>query len=157
MFRDSLGYTDGEVLGSDVAIKLGYTYGKVLVTILGSVDGIKLVIDDGTYIGSFYGLFDGSNHGKLESVLPGDSIWFTDGKVIGSDKVSKLSLFDGKVIATILGNVDEVTIALDVGTELGSLYRSFDYSNDGKFGGLFFKVHWDLMMDKCMDLMKVSN
>ena len=57
----------------------------------------------------------------------------TDGKVFGSDEVIILGLFDGKVLGTILRNVDGITLALDVGTNMGYLYESFDYSNDGKF------------------------
>ena len=39
---DSLGYTVGELLGSDESIKLGLFYGKVLVNTLGNVDRITL-------------------------------------------------------------------------------------------------------------------
>ena len=39
------------MLGSDEGIKLGSTYGKVLDTILGNVDGITLGLDIGTKLG----------------------------------------------------------------------------------------------------------
>ena len=41
---------------------------------------------------------------------------------------------------TILGNVDLITIGIDVGTELGSLYGYFDYSNDGKHDGYLLVI-----------------
>ena len=56
----------------------------------------------------------------------------TDGKVIVSDEGIKLRSTDGKVLANITGNVDGITLLLDVGTELSSLDGSFDGSNDGK-------------------------
>ena len=57
-------------------------------------------------MGSLDGYFDGSNDGKLEGLYLGCSLVKTDGKVPGSDEVIRLGLFDGKVIGTILGNVD---------------------------------------------------
>ena len=41
--------------------------------------------------------------------------------MIGSDKGIKLGLSDGKVIGTIIGNVDVITLGIDVGTDLGSV------------------------------------
>ena len=41
--------------------------------------------------------------------------------MLGSDEGIKLGLSDGKVLDTILGNVDEITLGLDSGTELVSL------------------------------------
>ena len=41
--------------------------------------------------------------------------------MLGSDEVIKMGIYDGKVIGTILGNVDIITLGLDIGTELGSL------------------------------------
>ena len=35
-----------------------------------------------------------------------------------------------KVLVTILRDVDGITLSIDVGTELGSLDRSFDGSNE---------------------------
>ena len=60
----------------------------------------------------------------------------TDDKVLGSDEGIKLGLFYSKVFDTILGNVDKITLGLDVGPDLGYLDRSFDCSNDGKLEGL---------------------
>ena len=41
------------------------------------------------------------------------------------------------MLGDTLGNVDEITLRLDIGTELGLLDVSFDGSNDGKLEGLF--------------------
>ena len=86
----------------------------------------------------------------------------------GSDEGIKLRIYDGKVIDTILGNVDGITLRLDVGPELGSLYGYFDGSIDGNFEGFLHgdslmyndgKVHgsdeginWDILMVKCLVL-----
>ena len=57
-----MGYTDENILDSDEGIKLGYTGGKMLVTILVNLDRIKPGLDIGTELGSLYGSFDGSNY-----------------------------------------------------------------------------------------------
>ena len=44
----------------------------------------------------------------------------------GSDEVIKMGSNDGKVIITILGNIDVIILGIDIGTEPGSLDRSFD-------------------------------
>ena len=59
-----------------------------------------------------------------------DSLGYTDGKALVSDEGIKLVSTDGKVIGTIIGNVDKITLCLDIGTDLGSLYIFFDGSND---------------------------
>ena len=41
------------------------------------------------------------------------------------------------MLVTLLGNIDGTTFVLDVGTELGHLYGSFDGSNYDKLEGLF--------------------
>ena len=41
-------------------------------------------------------------------------------------------LSDGKLIFTILGYVDGITLGLDVGTDMGSSGGYFDGSNGGK-------------------------
>ena len=51
--------------------------------------------------------------------------------------MKKLRSTVGKVLGTLLVNVDVITFGLDVGTNLGSLDGSFDGSNDGKLEGLF--------------------
>ena len=56
--------------------------------------------------------------------------------VLVFDEGIKLGLFDGKVLGTILGNADGITLRLDVGTELGYLDGSFDY------------IHWFLWWPK---------
>ena len=60
----------------------------------------------------------------------------TYGKVLFSDEGIKLVLFDGKLLVTILGNVDDITIEIDVGTDLGSLDGSLGGSNDVNLEGL---------------------
>ena len=54
----------------------------------------------------------------------------TDGKVLGSDEDMKQGHTDDKVLGTIFWNFYGITLGLDVGTDLGSLYESFDVSND---------------------------
>ena len=46
----------------------------------------------------------------------GGSLGYTYGKVLGSDEGIKLGLSDGKVIDTIIRNVDGITLGIDVGT-----------------------------------------
>ena len=40
------------------------------------------------------------------------------------------------MLGTIIGNVDRITLGIDIGTKLVFLYGSFDGSNDGKLGVL---------------------
>ena len=54
-------------------------------TILGNVDVITLRIDVGTELGSLDVSFDGSNDRNIEGILIGDSLGYTDSKVLGSD------------------------------------------------------------------------
>ena len=56
--------------------------------------------------------------------------------MLGSDEVIKLRSTGGKVLGTIILNVDEITLRINVGTELGYLDGSFDGSNYGKIEGL---------------------
>ena len=56
--------------------------------------------------------------------------------MLGADEGIILELSGGKVIGTILVNVDVITLGIDVGTEMGSLDVSFDGSNDGNIEGL---------------------
>ena len=62
---DSLGSTNGKVIGSDEGIKLGLFHREVLDNIFVNIDGITLGIDVGTDLGYLDGSFDGSNYGKL--------------------------------------------------------------------------------------------
>ena len=48
----------------------------------------------------------------------GDSLGSNNGKLLGFDDIIKLLLYDGKVIVTKLGNIDEIKLGIDVGTEL---------------------------------------
>ena len=105
----------------DEGIKFGSTDGNVLGTILGNLDRIKLGIDVGTELGSLDEFFYISNYGKLEQLFLGDSLESTDVKVLGSDEGINLILSDGKVIGTILVDVDGITLGIDVGTDMGPL------------------------------------
>ena len=69
--------------------------------------------------------------------MHGYPLVYNDGKVIGSDDDIKLGLSAGKVLGTIFGNVDVITLGFDVVIELGVLDGSFDGSNDGRREGLF--------------------
>ena len=69
----------------------------------------------------------------------GGSPRYTDDKVPGSDEGIKLGSTDGKVLGTILGNVDGITPGFDSGTYMAPLDRSFDGSNDDNLEGLFLE------------------
>ena len=73
------------MVGSDECIKLGYTDGKVLGTILGNAYLITLGIDVGTELDSLDVSFYCSNVGKIEGGFIRDSIISTGVKVLGSD------------------------------------------------------------------------
>ena len=90
-------------------------------TILGNVYVIRLGIDVGIELGSLDIIFDDSNDGKLEGFFPGEPLESTDGKVLGFYTVINLGSTDGKVLGTILGNAYEMTLGIDIGTELVSL------------------------------------
>ena len=64
-----MGYINGKIIGYDEFIKVGFTDGIVLSTILGDVDGITLELDVGTWLGSSDGSFDGYNNGMFEGIL----------------------------------------------------------------------------------------
>ena len=67
-------------------------------------------------MGSLDVSFYGYNDDKIQGLLHGDSLVYTDSKVHGSDECIKLGCTDGKVLDTILGNVDGIILGLDVGT-----------------------------------------
>ena len=136
----SLGYTYGKFLGSNEGTKLGCTGGKVSATIFRKVDIITLGIDIGTEMGFLDVSFDGSNYGKLEGLFIVYSMGYTGGKVLGSNERIKLVLSGGKMLRTILVNLDGIALGLDVGTEIGYLDGSLDVSNHGKLEGLF--ISW---------------
>ena len=129
MLRDSLRFTEGKVIGSNEVIKLELNDIKLLGTIFGNVYGITLVIDVGIDLGSLYLSFDGSNGGQLKGLLSEDSLGSTDGKVLDFDEGTKLRSTIGKFLGTVLGNVNVITLGIDVGTELGCLYGTIDSSN----------------------------
>ena len=112
----SLKATVGKVIGTDEGIKLGYPYGEVFIIKLGEVYGIKLGLDVRIYMGSLDGPFDGCNIGKIEDLVLGESLEYNDGKMLGSDEVINLVSTDGKVLDTMLENVDVITLGLAVGS-----------------------------------------
>ena len=141
MTGGSLIYTDGKVLVSYGRIKLGLSDGIVLGNIVRNVGGITIELNDGTYMVSLDGYFDGSNDGKLEVLFIGESLVSTGGKVLG----------------TIIGNVDEITLDIYVGTEIGYLDEYFDDRNDRNLESLFLLTNWDIITVMCLALMKASN
>ena len=86
------------------------------------LDGITLCIDVETELGSLDGSFYGSNYSKLEEFLLGDSLGSTDDIVIVSDEGIELGLSDVKILGNITGNVDGITLGIDAGTDMCSLY-----------------------------------
>ena len=120
-FVGSLGSKDGKVIGFDKDMNLGFYDGKVLDTILVNVYGITLGLDVGTELVSLDGSFDGFSYGILDGLFLADALGYTDGKVNVSDADIKLVYTDGKIIGSILRDVDGITLGLDVGTDLGSL------------------------------------
>ena len=132
-----MGYTDSKLIGFDEGIKLGYIDSKLIRTIVENLDGITLRIDFGKEIGSSDVSFDSSNDVKLYRLLLGYSMGSTYGKELESDGGIKLISNYSKVLGNILGDIDVITLGLDVGTELGCLDRNYDGSNNGKLEGLF--------------------
>ena len=49
-------------------------------------------------------------------LLLGESLVYTDGKVLGSDEGIRLGLFYGGLLGTTLVNLYVITLGLDVGT-----------------------------------------
>ena len=82
-------------------------------------------------------IYNDYNYGNLEGLFLGESLEYTDGKVIGSNEGKKMGLSGGKMLGKIPGDVYGITLGLDVGTYLDSLDVSFDSSNDGKLKGIF--------------------
>ena len=102
------------MLESDEGIKLGLSDEKILFTMLLNVDGITLGLVFGTELRYLYGSSYGSNDDKLDDLLLGDSLEYTDGKLLGSDESIKLGSTDGKFIDTMLRNVDGIKLGLDI-------------------------------------------
>ena len=67
-------------------------------------------------MGSFDISFDCSNAGKLEGILIWGSLVYTDGKVPRYHEFINLGSTDGKVLGTILVNIDGITPGIDIGT-----------------------------------------
>ena len=126
-------------------------------TVLGNVYGVTLRIDVGTKLGSLYGYFDGSDDSKFKLLLIGYSLGSTDFKVLGYGEGIKLGYTDGKVFGTLIGNVCEVTLTIDIGKNMGALNGSFDCSIVNKLKGLLLGESLDLIIIKCLALKKTSN
>ena len=129
--------TDDNVLGSDERIKIALSSNKLLGTIFGNIYIIILGIDVWKKLVSLYGSFDGYKYGKLEVLFIVGSLVSIDDKVLSYDEGIIIGPTDGEVIDTILGNVDGITLGLNIGTELGPFYRYFDGSNDSNLEGFF--------------------
>ena len=91
------------MLGSDEGIKLLLSGGKVIVTILGYVDGITLGIGVGTELAPLDGSFGGSNDDKFEGLFLGGSLGFADGKVLGYDEGVWLSFSFTNPLTPLVG------------------------------------------------------
>ena len=120
---------------------MGLSDGKLLSNILRNVDGITLLFDVVTDLGSLDGSFDGYNYGKPERLLLGESLGSTDGKVLGSDEGIKLGSSEGKLFDTILWNFYGITLGIDDGSDLVSLDGSFEGSDDWKRWGYYLETH----------------
>ena len=57
--------------------------------------------------------------------------------MLGSDEGIKMGFFDGEVLVNIIGNVDGITLGIDVRTDLVSLDEYFDGCKGGNIEGLF--------------------
>ena len=110
--------TDGKAPGCNEGIKLVLFYGKVFGTITVNLYVITFGVDVGTEMGSVDGYFDGYNGGNIEGLLLGEYLGYTD----------------GNVLSTIPGNVDRITLGIDVVTDMGSL--------DGSFGNVLWILWW---------------
>ena len=66
--------------------------------------------------------------------------------MIGSDEGIKLGYTNGKVFGTIIGNVYVITLGIDVGTDLGSLYRLFMVLMMESLRGYCLDTRWDLLV-----------
>ena len=95
----NLGYTDGIVPGSDEGINFDLLMVKCLELYL-EIEGVD---------------------GKLENFLNGYLLGYNDNILLLSDEGIKLRLSNGKVLGTVLGNNDIITLGLDDGTDMGYL------------------------------------
>ena len=97
---------------------MGFSDDKFIGTILGDVYGITLGLNVGIDLGYLDESFDDFNDGKIEVLF----------------LVYSMNSSGGKVLGNILGNVDEITFGVNVGTYLVSLDGYFDFFNDGNLG-----------------------
>ena len=64
---------------------------------------------------------------------------------------------NGDLFGNLLGGTDVITFGYDVGTELLSLYISFDVLMMEIFGVYCLETHWDLLMVISLGMMNESN
>ena len=101
------------------------------------------------------GSTDGSDDGKLQGLLIGDSLGSTDGKVLGTNESIKLVSSDSKVLGTVIGIIDVITLGIDYGKDLGSLDGSLYFSNDGMFEGCLCCRSRGILYHPCSHYMQV--
>ena len=106
----SLGKTGGLVFG----YKLGYTDGKLIVFIIETEDGIKIIIDKRTMLGSSVGSSERSKDVNFDEWLDVISLGWENGTKMGSSA----------------GSADGIKLGLGEGTKLGSSVGFFDGSNE---------------------------
>ena len=85
------------------------------------VYGITLEIGVGKELVYLDVFLDNSNYKKLEVLLLGGLLGHAGDKVSVSNEGIKLGKSDGKVLGTIFGDVDEITLGIDVGKRLVAL------------------------------------
>ena len=98
----SLVSTGGKVIGSDKVIQLGLSSVFLLGNILGNDEGITIFIEVGQKLRSLDEPFDVYNDVKFVGLYLGDSLEYTDGKVIGYDEGIKVRSNYIKALGIIL-------------------------------------------------------
>ena len=89
-------------IGNNEGTKIGFWDGKVIGTILGSIDRLSLDTYDGTYLGST----DGTVYEKFDVLLLGASFWCLYGLYVGCTEGTELFIFNGRVFVTTIGTYD---------------------------------------------------
>ena len=133
-------FNGGKLEGLFLLYSMNSTGGKFLDTLFGITDGITPRLDIGTDMGSLDRSIDGSDIGKLEGLFLVYGQGSIDGKLFGSDEVIKLRCTNSKVLVTILRNLDDITLGVDAGTDMGSLIWFLDVYNNGKLEGFLIGV-----------------
>ena len=84
----------------------------------------------------------------------------TDVKVLGTNEGIKLGMCYGKMVGTMLWNLDGITFGNNVETELGSLDGYFDFYNDFKLEILLIRDllgFTDVNVLWCMEAIKLRS